>query len=845
MANFKTRPSAFINQLKHLLKERYQEGFPIIKEIIQNANDGKAAKLDFGVVGGLGDKVEHPLLKSPALFFVNDGEFTSEDYKAIQYFGVDFNAGNKEKIGKFGLGQKSIFHFCEAFFFIANSPSLSKDQRGLFLNPWAESDGKDKKKPEWTELSDSDRKSLEEFLVQTKLIEQEKYFVLWIPIRQTENQKSEERCILANFYTLESINKQFPDDMEQKIASLLPMLRYLKEVRYWRINTDDEPEKQFEIIVSDKQLKRFLYPTKDDGFNYKENTHELRGTILVNQKKRLIFAGQESILSVLRVDSFKNLITSSNNTFWTDLQQSEFWSKRSAIDEENGEDIIVPDKSIPHCAVIFSKNKSQNKEAKLTIQWAVFLPMAESSNQKNQQIEEFEVIDCKGDQDYLITLHGYLFLDSGRKHIDALGDIRQGKLQDKIPEKEEEMIQQWNKILVTQGTLKQFIFSLNKLVEIHKLSDIQVNNLCESITHSKLWESCVYRENILETHQFIYCVHPKKNKTGWQLLEVNHNTVLTLPSVPDWNVFLHLRQLAESEDEKYFFTLSDSPNLCHKNKPDKWNEKHILDVLDVLKSENIFTKTEHIDYLISFLKSSKNELSPKIQDNLRKLLKEGLSMGIAKKLELKMRSLISMINPDRRFKINGDSYIFKLICDLDLSILLIYQNFEPKTNQSKGKLSSEDTKKLLNCILDKFEEANDDKIKRDIYKFIQEIFNSSSNKKELRSNFEKSNFILVYNYKEQKDQWYSPESLRQLQEQKSLFKKGKDKQIVKLLQKTFPDIKLILTAPDTAESIFDKGELPECSLDECLDIVKTKPNLVEQPEQRLDLLKYLLKELIK
>jgi|GEM_PF-4041826 len=37
MAGYKTPPGTIVNTIKNLLKERYKQGFPIIKEIIQNA----------------------------------------------------------------------------------------------------------------------------------------------------------------------------------------------------------------------------------------------------------------------------------------------------------------------------------------------------------------------------------------------------------------------------------------------------------------------------------------------------------------------------------------------------------------------------------------------------------------------------------------------------------------------------------------------------------------------------------------------------------------------------------------------------------------------------------------
>ena len=125
MPGYQPKQGTIINNIKTLLKERYKQGFPIIKEIIQNANDGQAKTLKFGISRGLigtaDNPVVHPLLKTPALFFLNDGVFKISDREAISCFGIDANAGDKGKIGKFGLGQKSIFHFCEAFFYIARS----------------------------------------------------------------------------------------------------------------------------------------------------------------------------------------------------------------------------------------------------------------------------------------------------------------------------------------------------------------------------------------------------------------------------------------------------------------------------------------------------------------------------------------------------------------------------------------------------------------------------------------------------------------------------------------------------------------------------------------------------
>ena len=53
--------------------------FPILKELIQNAEDSSARAVDFAWSAGIGDAA-HPLLRGPALIAVNDGPFTATDH---------------------------------------------------------------------------------------------------------------------------------------------------------------------------------------------------------------------------------------------------------------------------------------------------------------------------------------------------------------------------------------------------------------------------------------------------------------------------------------------------------------------------------------------------------------------------------------------------------------------------------------------------------------------------------------------------------------------------------------------------------------------------------------------
>src|SRR5688572_29188921 len=105
-----------IERIRENLREgRYalQDGiFPIVKELIQNAEDAKAKRLLVAWDPGLPD-TEHPLLHGPGLLAINDGRFDHSNGRAIREIGLSSKAADSSTIGKFGLGMKSVFHLGE------------------------------------------------------------------------------------------------------------------------------------------------------------------------------------------------------------------------------------------------------------------------------------------------------------------------------------------------------------------------------------------------------------------------------------------------------------------------------------------------------------------------------------------------------------------------------------------------------------------------------------------------------------------------------------------------------------------------------------------------------------
>lgn len=849
MAGYKTLPGTIVNTIKSLLKERYKQGFPIIKEIIQNANDGGATTLDFGIVQGLDQSVNHPLLKVPALFFLNDGTFTPLDQEAIACFGIDANAKDRGKIGKFGLGQKSIFHFCEAFFYIARSNPIPNGC-GEFINPWATPDGKDSKRPEWIELSQADRQALENYLLTHHLVSSHnpQYFLLWVPLRK---RMGDERCILANYYNdANSVQENLPPDMEVRIGQLLPLLKHLKTIRFFIEKNSRHLEQQFSVSLDDNLLSRCIYPNNQiENIEPKENN--LQGKVsLSSENTRISFAGIERVLPA---QDFTSLLRQNPNNisqnFWTDLQESPFWSKRSSINE-NGDNEIVPDKSIPHCAVVFTQQPLKNKlKAKLTLQWSVFLPLASEDNhlqQEEAEQEAHEEIDCNGDKNYTLFLHGYFFLDSGRKYIEGLQKIRTSSFIPKTPDNEDEMIAQWNYLLATRGTLRLVLPALKDFAEKHQLSELDISNLCSAISKSRWFNSQVYRQSICAEYQWVFRTQPSNN--GWELISINES-LRSLPDIPpEWEVFPKLQELAQ----EHCFIIQNKPNLLSLNSNGKWNQQEICSVIDSLNPELVFSNSNYLRYLTQFLNQQENLIQqPEVQTSLINFLRHvfskiKLSNLQGESLQPLVKQLVSKISPHKRFKISrfeADAEaldtIFNHLYQQQLHLVLVYEPFEVSPT-SQGVLTLDELISLLTNLSD-FLKAEPSSYKLTC-EIIYQLLSSSQEIEPALNQLQDLSLFIGYNYRLGKQTFCKYKSLKIIHQSKGLFKGKWNTTISTALKEALPNSNLIFIDNRLASILSKTSSLrhiPECNARSCLELLATQPDLAH-PNQRTNLLEELI-----
>lgn len=614
---------------------------------------------------------------------------------------------------------------------------------------------------------------------------------------------------------------------------------------------DQTLERKFKVHlkgIDDQQLERCRYPQSEQESSVSESSaeYELKGAVLISSSQnQLQFAGKERLVSP---DVFSSLLDGSHSSAQDTLdilQRSAYWTKRMSINKR-AEKNLVPDKAIPHCAVIFSRKKlTDSPQAKLTIQWAVFLPMSGQDQDQSEQ-EEFQEYKCTGDYDYTLLLHGYFFLDSGRRYIHSLKSIIADSVPPEVPTSIDKMNRQWNRLLATHGTLRLILPALHQFVATHKLSDAEVFNLCKLLNQSTTCNGHS-RQHVCAEYQWIYRLHPHKDE--WVLLNTNIR-VLSLPTkAPNWSVFSALHQIAEQS----CLTYSKFSNLRIERPNDTWTEIEVSNIIASLEASMIFTNRQHIDYLLEFLKISQAVDCVIVQDKIEKLIKQCFQVINVQQLQqpeilTSLKKLIQLIEPQRRFKLQkvqtSDETIKNILPELyklNLKCLLVYAPFEPPSNPSGARLDDRSANfllvyltKLLQNPLGEYQQFAD--------YMVEQVLTQESAPRLLAASPDLQ-IIRGYNYKEHRNQLYSYKELSELHQRSSLYSTSglMLSRLAEALQEAISDRQIVLISSAKANVLAKDSVLrtiSRCDSEGCRKLIKTRPDLAAS-EHRANLLKEL------
>jgi hypothetical protein len=591
----------YVNQIAINLRDRYKSGFPILKELVQNADDAGARNLVFGFHPGHGESADHMLLSGPALWVLNDGAFKPSDKRAIRSFGLNAKAGDSGAIGKFGLGMKSVFHLCETFLYVACAGGeLLHD----VLNPWKADDVDCAEMHlRWETVTDRDVECLASVArSQPEVQSSEDWFLLWVPLRRRAHVPhggDRPAAAIIERYPGESADGDldfFSDPRtDQRIGAVLPLLKNLQNVRFagasmrpsFSVHLDVQPPGERLDHISD--CRRMHGVVRDD----RPRAEHLQ--FLARQRVE----GDVPPFSVLR--------------------SAASWPTSMVI-TPRGPREPRPDKAIAEAALMFAHANS--RVGRVSLQWAVFLPADEQSY-------SYEATIPGTSREYRIVLHGQFFVDAGRRGIadmDMLAKPVEPSEDAHLPQPD--VIRRWNQSLAQQTVLPEFLPTLADYVKTVGLKDEEIADLTRGIELCTTADDAagqrrffgVFRDYICDRWSWVRRL--TRDGPGWDLLTNGSQQLLALPSPPSrdpqrpWRA---LPGLALLQDCVFF----DATASALTREIATWGTGQIVSAISGLSREIVKSETD-LDYLATFLEQESHRFvrTSEVQDALVSQLRQ-------------------------------------------------------------------------------------------------------------------------------------------------------------------------------------------------------------------------------
>jgi len=808
--------TSIIKQISQNLRDRYKSGFPIIKELIQNADDAFASRIDLILVQG-GVDAPHPLLRGPALVVINNGEFTEEHGQAINSIGYSSKTGNQYAIGRYGLGLKSVFHLCEAFFFIS-----SLDRTLHIINPWAEPDGKDKendpKYPEWDQISPKDHQAvlnqIQKFTEGTP-----QFLCLWIPLRQETHFNRRHPIIRelpgeqdVDLYKLLRPTGENTPDLEIQLSRLLPQLRYIKSIYGYQISRQNNASLVFGVIL-DESFSRLKFPETAKN-QLKRFTGQTTLQITSRRKMSAQYSGAEILLNDPACEQLRNL---------------DLWPTHTDEDPNTHELVERKDNAHPHIAVIFSKYPGNNGAPGLHVQNAVYLPLEKNA--------EWIALDG-GDTSFGITLHGWFFVDAGRSEV--LG--WEYDLDKRITNNEEVMLA-WNGRLAQKGTLPALLIALDHFVTSASLSNLETERLTKAITATQLYIK--FQRFICLAQQWTYC-YQGSEKSLWKLLSKDE-AVLELPQPPEADpdrptkVFPELQTIGP-------VTIAGKPRIASSDSSRHWSAKQIENLLALVPVSDVFSSESLLTYFLDFIESS--PMAQGCQKMLVQIAQQAFStvdLNVLRKNRSLVKTFCAYLDENNWFVLpvqdgsrEAEAVIFRELFQLQLGQLIVPADFTDSLATAKN-IQLETAGAILKTLAAVANAKNLPGVDEVRTRFALHIFRYAEDAKQLGAQYGGLSLFLgrMIDHDQVEETNLSLIEIQKFVRARRLFQFSQNgsEGILRDLSAALLDGRLLIIRRDINSTLsLDAAESNE---DGCLPLLQTKVALSE-PENRIKLLRSLL-----
>lgn len=769
--------SSIINLIADNLRDRYTSGFPVIKELVQNADDAKATRIIFGHHVGFAEETTHPLTRGPALWFFNNGGFKLEDCEAIRSFGINSKAGDASTIGKFGLGMKSVFHLGEAFLYLGFTGD-GKPVREI-INPW------DNKRPNhlhcgWNEVPEAAWAALEKEATKLRSAEEESGFFLWLPLRTHTLLDGKGPIIRCFPGEVDSTELGFLEDasLATRLAAVLAMLPHLKEI---------------------------CYSNSEHGFDLKVQMQEGCRRLALGQND----APFETVCSVTGLPqdlqvAARHVPSVDEEQPFAELRKSPAWPKSLYRNQATGFEEPVDDTSRAEGAVVISH--IDGDVGQLTVEWAVFLPL---------EAHSIRIPIPDTSRHYRITLHGQFFVDAGRKGVvglDGWFDTAGS------PESESALRNGWNRALIEQVVLPMLLPALEHYTRSYSIKDAQVAQLTQGINHwIRQFNAEVAAGNLLS----FVCrsgewVRTLSRRGGVWSLSSPVTKLLPMPKPPTsesgrpWEIFGALEKLGTVIDV-------DAPAISEKQS--QWDESDTLAAIRSIDVKATFSKAG-LDYLGKWLAMGQQGRLPfmkaaETQSTLVRIIRAGLqSCGLAKVrrfamsfsdvlLSLDDRRCIGLGARDTAAASSIPDRVFQDLWTVDSDVLLVPQDLLQRAPAFKP--DDADLQKWLQTLQPLLDDPS---LGEATMTACRDLLNTLELSK--RSTFLARNkdlrIIAARNVRSGKEEPLSWRKMEDLQEQNALFAAGsataRAAGLIKQLAEVLPDQPIFQLTRENRETVF-------------------------------------------
>lgn len=555
MPGYTVTAISILDQIKSNLQDRYGSGFPILKELLQNADDSGAETLCCDFQPGW-PNATNPLLRGSGLLVINDGEFREEDRRGITSFGESGKTTDTAAIGKFGFGQKSVFHLCDAFIV---RPEGTQAQFSSVVNPFLGVEVADNISNSWETLAEGDLDLLSRAADRAGF--GKRRFIIWLPFRRRDLAPAPGAAFSNELPNGAVLLEQF-----KQLEALRATLACLRRLRRVELRSQGNVELGLSVGTEGDRL---LGP-KD----WIEGEREFVGRLEVAPKSAggpARFVGRESMVGSQTLN---------------DLRGSDDWPKTISVLHATPQ----PEKGEPHGAAILV-HSIDDQRSDLRIQWAVFLPTSDET--------EIKIDLAPGQGRFTLLLHGYFFLDSGRRRIEAIDVVGD-------PSHQRQLRQRWNLELRDQVTLPLIPRLLEDALGARVLDSPQLATLVGALRNSEWFAD--HLNAICRTDQLARILDASGN-IAWRTLPAGANVRPLPKSVLDAplrlaELFPNLHVWAQAHD----IALCVDPSATLSAGVMEWTAEELGELIVGLSSK-AFVSRPATDLLANFLRMAAPSLA--------------------------------------------------------------------------------------------------------------------------------------------------------------------------------------------------------------------------------------------